>query len=117
MRPKVFVLMRHGETLFSLEDRFTGCIDCDLTHEGVCQARVAGKLLKEKGYKFDQIYTSSLRRTIHTATLIREVMGQRPECKLIKSALLNEKHCGVLQGMTRAEALSRLDRKSTRLNS
>ena len=96
------VLIRHGESTWNLENRFTGWTDVDLTDTGVQQAQQAGKLLRENGYEFDLAYTSVLKRAIHTLWHCLDAM----DCQwlpTIKSWRLNERHYGGLQGLNKAE--------------
>lgn len=99
---KSLILLRHGESEWNLENRFTGWTDVDLSPKGVEEAKSAGKVLKEKGYDFDIAYTSYLRRAIHTLELALEEMG-RTNLPVIKSWKLNERHYGALQGLNKAE--------------
>ncbi len=96
------VLIRHGESTWNLENRFTGWTDVPLTPTGVEQAREAGRLLKAEGYDFDVTYTSVLKRAIWTLWHALEQMDRTwlPE---IKSWRLNERHYGGLQGLNKAE--------------
>jgi 2,3-bisphosphoglycerate-dependent phosphoglycerate mutase len=96
------VLIRHGESLWNLENRFTGWTDVELTPTGVEQARQAGRLLKAEGYDFDVAYTSVLKRAIWTLWFALEEMDRTwlPE---VKSWRLNERHYGALQGLNKAE--------------
>ena len=96
------VLIRHGESLWNLENRFTGWTDVDLTPAGVAQAMAAGKLLRAEGYAFDLAYTSVLKRAIHTLWYCLDEM----DCTwlpVVKSWRLNERHYGALQGLNKAE--------------
>ncbi|MBC3932115.1 2,3-diphosphoglycerate-dependent phosphoglycerate mutase [Undibacterium curvum] len=96
------VLMRHGESTWNLENRFTGWTDVDLTPKGVAEAAQAGKLLKEAGYTFDLAYTSVLKRAIRTlwGTLDAMDMMWLP---VVNDWRLNERHYGALQGLNKAE--------------
>ena len=96
------VLIRHGESTWNLENRFTGWTDVELTPTGVEQARQAGKLLKGEGYDFDIAYTSVLKRAVWTLWFALEEMDRTwlPE---VKSWRLNERHYGGLQGLNKAE--------------
>lgn len=96
------VLIRHGESTWNLENRFTGWTDVDLTPTGVEQARQAGRLLKAEGYDFDIAYTSVLKRAIWTLWYALEEMDRTwlPE---VKDWRLNERHYGGLQGLNKAE--------------
>ena len=96
------VLLRHGESDWNRENRFTGWTDVDLSAKGVGEARDAGKLLKAEGYAFDIAYTSMLKRAIRTLWIALEELGQTwlPE---VKDWRLNERHYGDLQGLNKAE--------------
>ena len=96
------VLIRHGESTWNLENRFTGWTDVDLTPTGVAQAIAAGKLLKAEGYEFDVAYTSVLKRAIHTLCHCLSAMD-RSWLPVHKSWRLNERHYGALQGLNKAE--------------
>lgn len=96
------VLIRHGESEWNRENRFTGWKDVDLSDKGREEARAAGKLLKAEGFAFDEAYTSVLKRAIRTLWIILDEMDLMwiPETK---SWLLNERHYGGLQGLNKAE--------------
>jgi 2,3-bisphosphoglycerate-dependent phosphoglycerate mutase len=96
------VLLRHGESDWNRENRFTGWTDVDLSQQGMTEARAAGKLLKSEGYAFDIAYTSVLTRAIRTLWIALDELGQMwlPE---EKSWRLNERHYGALQGLNKAE--------------
>ncbi len=96
------VLIRHGESTWNLENRFTGWTDVDLTPTGVAQAQQAGRLLREAGYEFDIAYTSVLRRAIHTLWHCLDAM-ERAWLPVHKSWRLNERHYGALQGLNKAD--------------
>ena len=96
------VLIRHGESTWNLENRFTGWTDVDLTPTGVEQAQQAGRLLKAEGYDFDVAYTSVLTRAIRTLNLALDAMD-RLWLPTIKHWRLNERHYGALQGLNKAE--------------
>ena len=96
------VLIRHGESTWNLENRFTGWTDVDLTPTGVSQAMSAGKLLKAEGYEFDLCYTSVLKRAIHTLWYALDEMD-RPWLPVHKHWRLNERHYGALQGLNKGE--------------
>src|SRR5580765_5013287 len=96
------VLIRHGESQWNKENRFTGWKDVDLSEKGVEEAHAAGKLLKAEGFVFDEAYTSVLKRAIRTLWIILDEMDLMwiPETK---SWMLNERHYGALQGLNKAE--------------
>ena len=96
------VLIRHGESTWNLENRFTGWTDVDLTDTGVAQAKQAGQLLKADGYDFDVAYTSVLKRAIRTLWLTLDEMD-RTWLPVQKCWQLNERHYGALQGLNKGE--------------
>ena len=96
------VLIRHGESTWNLENRFTGWTDVDLTPTGVEQAQQAGRLLKAEGYDFDVAYTSVLTRAIRTLHLALDEMD-RLWLPTVKHWRLNERHYGALQGLNKAD--------------
>ena len=96
------VLIRHGESTWNLENRFTGWTDVPLTPLGVEQAQQAGRLLKEGGYDFDLAYTSVLKRAIWTLWHTLDQMD-RTWLPIVNSWRLNERHYGALQGLNKAE--------------
>jgi 2,3-bisphosphoglycerate-dependent phosphoglycerate mutase len=99
---KKIVLMRHGESQWNLENRFTGWVDVDLSAKGVEEANRAGALLRDEGYDFDVAYTSLLTRAIRTLWITQEVLDRR-WLPVIKHWRLNERHYGALQGLNKAE--------------
>lgn len=103
---KSIVLLRHGESLWNKENRFTGWTDVDLTGKGVEEAIKAGKLLKEKGFVFGKAYTSYLKRAIKTLNYVLDNMDQ-DWIPVEKSWRLNEKHYGALQGLNKSETAAR----------
>ena len=96
------VLIRHGESTWNLENRFTGWTDVDLTPTGVSQAMSAGKLLKAEGWDFDIAFTSVLKRAIHTLWYALDEMD-RSWLPVVKDWRLNERHYGGLQGLNKAD--------------
>ena len=96
------VLLRHGESAWNRENRFTGWTDVDLTPKGIEEARTAGRLLKSGGYEFDIAFTSVLKRAIRTLWLALEELD-RMWLPVEKSWRLNERHYGDLQGLNKAE--------------
>ena len=96
------VLIRHGESTWNLENRFTGWTDVDLTATGIEQAKQAGRLLKAEGYEFDLAFTSVLKRAIHTLWHTLDEMD-RQWLPTVNSWRLNERHYGALQGLNKAE--------------
>ena len=96
------VLIRHGESTWNLENRFTGWTDVELTPTGVAQAQEAGRLLKAAGYEFDVAYTSVLKRAIWTLWHALDQMD-RTWLPVVKDWRLNERHYGSLQGLNKAD--------------
>jgi 2,3-bisphosphoglycerate-dependent phosphoglycerate mutase len=96
------VLVRHGQSTWNLENRFTGWTDVGLTEQGEAEAREAGRLLKDGGYEFDVAYTSVLRRAIKTLWIVLEEMGLE-WLPVYRAWQLNERHYGALQGLNKAE--------------
>ena len=96
------VLIRHGESTWNLENRFTGWTDVPLTPTGVQQARQAGRLLKEAGYDFDVAYTSVLRRAVWTLWYALDEL-ERTWLPVLHDWRLNERHYGALQGLNKAD--------------
>ena len=103
--PKV-VLLRHGESIWNLENRFTGWTDVDLTPRGIDEAQEAARLLTEGGYTFDLAYTSVLKRAIRTLWIVLDAMDLM-WLPVIRSWRLNERHYGALQGLNKAETAAR----------
>ncbi len=96
------VLLRHGQSTWNLENRFTGWTDVGLSDQGVAEAHEAGKLLREGGYVFDVAYTSVLKRAIETLWITLQEMDLE-WIPVVKAWQLNERHYGALQGLNKAE--------------
>ena len=96
------VLVRHGQSMWNLENRFTGWTDVELSEQGIKEAKEAGKVLKEKGFEFDVAYTSVLKRANDTLKYILEELGEE-NIPVKKSWRLNERHYGALQGLNKDE--------------
>jgi 2,3-bisphosphoglycerate-dependent phosphoglycerate mutase len=96
------VLLRHGESDWNRENRFTGWTDVDLSPQGIAEARAGGKLLKSEGHAFDLAFTSVLKRAIRTLWIALDELGQM-WLPVEKSWRLNERHYGALQGLNKAE--------------
>ncbi|MBU3113013.1 2,3-diphosphoglycerate-dependent phosphoglycerate mutase [Clostridium lacusfryxellense] len=96
------VLIRHGESVWNKENRFTGWTDVDLSENGLIEARRAGEILKKNGYSFDVAYTSVLKRAIRTLWITLHEMDLM-WIPVYKSWKLNERHYGALQGLNKAE--------------
>jgi len=100
------VLLRHGESTWNRENRFTGWTDVDLSRRGIEEARKAGHTLKEKGYTFDVAFTSVLKRAIRTLWLVLDEMDLM-WIPVYRSWRLNERHYGALQGLNKAETAAK----------
>lgn len=100
------VLLRHAQSVWNVENRFSGWADVDLSERGVAEARAAGRLLKEKGFSFEEAYTSRLTRAIRTLVLVLDELGLL-WIPVVKSWQLNERHYGVLEGTHKGEAAER----------
>jgi 2,3-bisphosphoglycerate-dependent phosphoglycerate mutase len=100
------ILLRHGESLWNMENLFTGWTDVDLSEKGINEARQAGRLLKQEGYSFTIAFTSVLKRAIRTLWLVLEEMDLM-WVPVIKSWRLNERHYGALQGLNKAETVAK----------
>ncbi|HET7731910.1 MAG TPA: 2,3-diphosphoglycerate-dependent phosphoglycerate mutase [Usitatibacter sp.] len=103
---KKLVLLRHGESQWNKENRFTGWKDVDLTEKGVEEARAAGRLLRSEGFDFDFTFTSVLKRAIRTLNFALEEMD-RLWLPVEKDWRLNERHYGGLQGLNKAETAAK----------
>ena len=99
---KKIVLLRHGESAWNKENRFTGWTDVDLTEKGIAEAKKAGELLVDNDFQFDKAYTSYLKRAVKTLNVVLDRMDQ-DWIPVEKSWRLNEKHYGQLQGLNKAE--------------
>ena len=99
---KKIVLLRHGESVWNKENRFTGWTDVDLTEKGVAEAEKAGETLREYGFNFDKAYTSYLKRAVKTLNCVLDKMNL-DWIPVEKNWRLNEKHYGELQGLNKAE--------------
>ncbi len=100
------VLIRHGESLWNRENRFTGWRDIDLSPQGIEEAKAAGKALREQGFEFDLAYTSVLKRAIRTLWLIQEEMDLM-WIPVIRTWRLNERHYGALTGLNKIETVEK----------
>ncbi len=103
---KKIVLLRHGESAWNRENRFTGWIDVDLTEKGVGEAYRAGELMKKENFAFDKAYTSYLKRAVKTLNGVLDAMDQ-DWIPVEKDWRLNEKHYGQLQGLNKAETAAK----------
>ena len=100
------VLLRHGESDWNRENRFTGWTDVDLSETGLAEAHEAGRLLREGGYEFDIAFTSVLRRAIRTLWIALDELD-RMWLPVVQSWRLNERHYGALQGLNKAETAAK----------
>ena len=108
------VLLRHGESQWNLENRFTGWVDVPLSPKGEQEAKQAGLLIKELGVKFDVAYTSALQRAQHTLRIALETAGQAG-LKTIEDPALNERHYGDLQGLNKAETTQKFGEEQVKI--
>ena len=106
------ILVRHGQSQWNLENRFTGWVDIPLTETGMEEARHAGELLK--GYKFDQGFTSALARAQETLRIILDVTGQT-DLPIERDQALNERHYGDLQGLNKEETANKFGKEQVHL--
>lgn len=111
---KSLVLLRHGESVWNKENRFTGWIDVDLSERGVEEARAAGRILREHGFAFDVAFTSVLKRAIKTLWVVLEEMDLM-WIPIHNSWRLNERHYGALQGLNKAETAAKHGLEQTQL--
>ncbi len=108
------VLLRHGESVWNKENRFTGWTDVDLSEKGLQEAHEAGKTLKREGYTFDIAYTSVLKRAIRTLWIVLDEMDLM-WIPVIRSWRLNERHYGALQGLNKAEMAQKFGEEQVHL--
>ncbi|RKG56779.1 2,3-diphosphoglycerate-dependent phosphoglycerate mutase [Corallococcus sp. AB011P] len=107
----ILALVRHGQSLWNHENRFTGFVDVPLTEQGRGEARKAADALQ--GLKFDVAYTSALSRAQETLAILLDTLGQRPP--VIRDAALNERHYGDLQGLNKADAAKEFGEKQVHI--
>ena len=108
------VLLRHGESTWNQENRFTGWTDVDLSARGLTEAKAAGELLSEGGYTFDIAYTSVLKRAIRTLWITLDVLDQM-WIPVVNDWRLNERHYGALQGLNKAETAAKHGEAQTKI--
>lgn len=108
------VLLRHGESTWNKENRFTGWTDVDLSERGYEEARQAGQLLKAEGYTFDIAYTSVLKRAIRTLWIVLDELDLM-WIPVVRSWRLNERHYGALQGLNKAEMAEKFGEEQVRI--
>jgi len=108
------VLLRHGESTWNKENRFTGWTDVDLSDAGREEARTAGQLLKQEGFSFDVAYTSVLKRAIRTLWIVLDELDQM-WIPVYRHWRLNERHYGALQGLNKAETAAKHGEEQTKI--
>ena len=111
---KKIVLIRHGESLWNKENRFTGWTDVGLSEKGIQEAVEAGKILRKEGYQFDLAFTSVLKRAIHTLNIVLDEMDLQ-WIPVMKSWRLNERHYGGLQGLNKMEMAEKFGEDQVKL--
>lgn len=107
-------LVRHGQSQWNLENRFTGWVDVPLTDRGRAEATRAGELLQEAGVRFDIAFTSDLTRAQETLRLMLEVLGQS-DIPIERDKALNERHYGALQGLNKAETAEKYGKEQVHI--
>lgn len=108
------VLVRHGQSMWNLENKFTGWTDVELSPKGIAEAKEAGKVLKEKGFSFDLAFTSVLKRAEDTLRYILKEMNEE-NIEIKRSWKLNERHYGALQGLNKEETKEKYGEKQVLL--
>jgi 2,3-bisphosphoglycerate-dependent phosphoglycerate mutase len=108
------VLLRHGESTWNKENRFTGWTDVDLSEKGVAEAQAAGRLLREGGFDFDIAYTSVLKRALRTCWIALDELD-RLWIPMEHNWRLNERHYGALQGLNKAETAAKHGEAQTKI--
>ena len=108
------VLLRHGESVWNKENRFTGWVDVDLSEKGVEEAKKAGLILKKEDYFFDVAYTNVLKRCTRTLSIVLDAMGLK-RIPVFKSWRLNERHYGALQGLNKSEMAAKYGEKQVHI--
>lgn len=111
---KKIILLRHGQSTWNLENRFTGWTDVPLTPQGVAEAREAGRLIKQEGLVFARAFTSYLRRAVKTLDCVLEELNQE-WLPVEKSWRLNEKHYGALQGLNKSETAAKYGEEQVKI--
>lgn len=107
-------LLRHGESIWNRENRFSGWTDVDLTEQGMTEARQAGRLLKSEGYAFDIAFTSVLKRAVRTLWIVLDELDEM-WIPVKRSWRLNERHYGALQGLNKSETAKQYGEEQVRL--
>ena len=111
--PKL-VLLRHGQSIWNLENRFTGWTDVDLSDHGMAEASNAGKLLRAEGYHFDRAFTSVLKRAIRTLWIVMDEMDLM-WISVYRSWRLNERHYGALQGLNKRDTVEKYGQEQVQI--
>lgn len=111
---KTIVLLRHGESLWNKENRFTGWTDVDLSPQGIAEASQAGETLRRAGFEFDKAYTSYLKRAVKTLGIVLDKLDE-DWIPVEKSWRLNEKHYGALQGLNKTETAEKYGNEQVHL--
>jgi 2,3-bisphosphoglycerate-dependent phosphoglycerate mutase len=114
MTTHTLVLVRHGQSTWNLENRFTGWTDVGLTEQGAQEAHDGGRLLREGGYTFDMAYTSVLKRAIKTLWIVMEEM-ELEWIPVVRAWQLNERHYGALQGLNKAEMAAKFGEEQVKI--
>ena len=110
----ILVLVRHGESQWNLENRFTGWVDVPLSEKGEKEAKAAGEKIKKQNIHFDTAYTSKLKRAQHTLEIILDVLGQK-SLPVHEDQALNERHYGDLQGLNKAETAQKFGEQQVKV--
>ena len=108
------ILIRHGQSLWNKERRFTGWADIDLTEQGKLEAAQAGKLIKELNIDFEIFFTSCLKRAIHSLEIILEILNKK-NVEIVKDAALNERHYGDLTSLNKDETIKKFGDKQVQI--
>ena len=108
------ILVRHGQSLWNKERRFTGWADIDLTEHGKSEAKFAGQLIKKLNIEFDTYFTSELKRAKNSLEIILEILG-KSNVEIIKSSALNERHYGGLTGLNKDEVITKYGNKQVQI--
>ena len=108
------ILVRHGQSVWNLENKFTGWTDVDLSENGIKEAKEAGIVLREKGFTFDVAFTSTLKRANKTLDYILEELNEK-DIPVYKSWRLNERHYGALQGLNKEETAEKYGKEQVHI--
>jgi len=108
------ILVRHGQSLWNREKRFTGFVDIELTEDGKSEAEHAGRLIKELNIEFDAYFTSELKRAINSLNIILEILN-KPNVKINKAWELNERHYGELTGLNKDDTVKKYGNKQVQI--